>query len=160
MGTREFIEVGNTNMYHLVTFTRYAYSVIKSSILVGQLTPVSTLTVIPLGPWSVFISWKAPQGKQALISEYYLTGDVTATVPSSGQKYLFYFADKNIEPGADVAVSVFANYINGGKSPYLTTIGTTPIPRKLHQFVLRKPRPYFVLVLAAAFTRGGLSRHH
>ncbi len=83
-----------------------------------------------MGPWSVFISWEAPNGQESNIDEYYLTGDVNVKVPATG-KYNFYFAGTNIEPGADVAVSVFAHYrASGQNSTYLTTIGTTPIPRK------------------------------
>ncbi len=93
-----------------------------------------------LNPWSVLISWKKPESpNMAVVKQYYLTGDIQATIISVN-KYVFYFVFKGINPGDRLTISIKVGYDNKVNSTYLKKI--TPIP-KLGESTSTSGRCYF-----------------
>ncbi len=91
---------------------------------------VGEYTVTAMSPWSVFVSWKQPEGKSAdEISEYKLTGGITQT-RQPGDTYVFCFVDSGIMPGSSLTVAITVVYVNGGQSDPLEKTIDIPSARK------------------------------
>ncbi len=98
----------------------------------GNHPAVKWISIQPVSPWSVLVSWETPatfQGSPAL-KEYVLSGSVVKTVPATDQ-YMFLYKDTEIEPGEDVTVKVEAKYDDNQVSPPVEATATMPSPRKL-----------------------------
>ncbi len=90
--------------------------------------PVSEMSVIAMDPWSVFRTWKAPEGNGiGVIKKYFLEGDVHQVISADG-KYMFYFADEKIEPNYDFVVTITVGYDPEKNSTQKTKFVTTPKP--------------------------------
>ncbi len=62
-----------------------------------------------MSPWAVLASWKEPTGNNQ-VKEYVITGDITATVSTNLDKYMFIFKDTGITPGTNISATITAKY--------------------------------------------------
>ncbi len=110
------------------------YRISVPSLAPDQVKEVTKLSLVAITPWTIFLSWQAPEGPSLDdILHYEFTGGIVQNVISK-TKDNFLALTRQIQPNSPYGVNIRVVYKSGQVSKQVSANVTTPKARKYMKF--------------------------